>query len=151
MESDSKQTKTPRRVRPKENLNGNGPALAEAMIGQIDRMAELSKQTARTAALLREIFDELPNRRIEVDTERLEQKARSALYEMDRRIRYLKQPPVVLKVIVGLFLTCLVTTLAAGYYIRDRGHWKERAEYWYEQSPKVQAEMQPEKSTQKRK
>lgn len=151
MESDSKHPKAPRRAQARENLNGNGPALAEAMIGQIDRMAELGKQTARTAALLKEIFDELPNRRIEVDTERFEQKARSALYEMDRQIRYLKQPPIVLKVIVGLFLTCLVTTLAAGYYIRDRENWKERAEYWYEQNPKLQAEMQSEKSAQKRK
>ena len=82
MESDRKQTQSPW---PRENLSGNGSALAEAMIGQIDRMAELGKQTARTATLLREIFDELPNRRIGVDMEPFEQKARSVLYEMDRR------------------------------------------------------------------
>ena len=141
MESDSKQTKTPRTVRPRENLNGNGAALAEAMIGQIDRMAELGKQTARTAALLREIFDELPNRRIGVDTEPFEQKARSVLYEMDRRIRYLKQPPIVLKVIVGLFLTCLVTTLAAGYYIQQSRKWEYSSACWeqlYEQAKAAQ-------------
>lgn len=150
MESDSKQPKTPRRAQTRENLNGNGPALAEAMIGQIDRMAELGKQTARTAALLKEIFDGLPNRRIGVDTEPFEQKARSALYEMDRQIRYLKQPPVVLKVIVGLFLTCLVTTFAAGYYIQQSRKWEYSSAYW-EQLYEQAKEAQPGKNVKKQK
>lgn len=150
MEFDSKQPKAPRRAQARENLNGNGPALAEAMIGQIDRMAELGKQTARTAALLKEIFDELPNRCIGVDTEPFEQKARSALYEMDRRIRYLKQPPVVLKVIVGLFLTCLVTTLAAGYYIQQSRKWKYSSAYC-EQLYEQEKAAQPGKNVKRQK
>lgn len=57
---------------------------------------------------------------------------------MQTQIRYLKQPPIVLKVIIGLAFISLLATWATGYYIRDRRVWKERAEYWYEQTLQLQ-------------
>ena len=53
---------------------------------------------------------------------------------MTQQIRYLKQPPIVLKIIIRMAVVALVATLAAGYYIRDSRIWEDTAQYWYEQS-----------------
>ena len=53
---------------------------------------------------------------------------------MAQQIRYLKQPPIVLKIIIGMAVVALLATFAAGYYIRDSRKWKDSSQYWYEQS-----------------
>ena len=53
---------------------------------------------------------------------------------MREQIHYLKQPLIVLKIIIGLAVVTLAATCAAGYYIRDKREWKSAAEYWYGQS-----------------
>lgn len=70
----------------------------------------------------------------EVDTRQFEQLSNHTLYEMKQQIRYLKQPPIVLKIIIGITIVALLATLAAGYYIRDSRKWKDSSQYWYEQS-----------------
>lgn len=70
----------------------------------------------------------------EVDTTEFKQLSDNTIYEMKQQIRYLKQPPIVLKVIIGIAVVALITTLAAGYYFRDSREWKESSQYWYEQS-----------------
>lgn len=62
------------------------------------------------------------------------------IYEMTQQIRYLKQPPIVLKIIIGITVVALLATLAVGYYIRDSREWKDSSQYWYEQS---QLQTQP--------
>lgn len=76
----------------------------------------------------------------EVDTRQFEQLSNHTLYEMKQQIRYLKQPPIVLKIIIGMAVVALLATFAAGYYIRDRREWKDSAQFWYEQS---QQKVQP--------
>lgn len=70
----------------------------------------------------------------EVDTTEFKRLSDHTIYEMTQQIRYLKQPPIVLKIIIGMAAVALLATLAAGYYIRNRREWKDSAQYWYEQS-----------------
>lgn len=76
----------------------------------------------------------------EVDTTEFKRLSDHTIYEMTQQIRYLKQPPIVLKIIIGIAVVALLATLVAGYYIRDRREWKDSALYWYEQS---QLQTQP--------
>ena len=70
----------------------------------------------------------------EVDTTEFKRLSDHTIYEMTQQIRYLKQPPIVLKIIIGMTVVALLATFAAGYYIRDSREWKSSAQYWYEQS-----------------
>lgn len=66
----------------------------------------------------------------EIDTTEFERLSRNTVHEMQRQIHYLKQPPIVLKVIVGFFLTSLVLTWIAGHYVREARQWKRNCAYW---------------------
>ncbi|EHB91713.1 hypothetical protein [Alistipes indistinctus] len=83
----------------------------------------------------------------EVDTTEFKRLSDHTIYEMTQQIRYLKQLPIVLKIIIGMAVVALLATLAAGYYIRDSREWKDSSQYWYEQS---QQQAQP-KTTKKAK
>ena len=76
----------------------------------------------------------------EVDTTEFKRLSDHTIYEMTQQIRYLKQPPIVLKIIIGIAVVALLATLAVGYYIRDSREWKDSSQYWYEQS---QQQTQP--------
>lgn len=70
----------------------------------------------------------------EVDTTKFEKLANNTLWEMKTQIRYLKQPPIVLRTIVFLTILSILATLATGYLYKDRNEWKDEAVYWYKQS-----------------
>lgn len=76
----------------------------------------------------------------EVDTTEFKRLSDYTICEIKQQIRYLKQPPIVLKIIIGMAVVALLATFAAGYYIRDSREWKDSAQYWYEQS---QSKPQP--------
>ena len=78
--------------------------------------------------------EQIAQMKTEVDTAEFKKLSDHTIYEMTQQIRYLKQPPIVLKIIIGMAVVALLTTLAAGYYIRDSRKWKDTAQYWYEQS-----------------
>lgn len=60
----------------------------------------------------------------EVDTTKFEKLANNTLWEMKTQIRYLKQPPIVLRTIVFLTVLSILTILATGYLYRDRNEWR---------------------------
>lgn len=78
--------------------------------------------------------EQIAQMKTEVDTTEFKKLSDHTIFEMKQQIRYLKQPPIVLKVIIGLSIVSLVATLVAGYYIRDSQKWKDSTQYWYEQS-----------------
>lgn len=78
--------------------------------------------------------EQIAQMKTEVDTTEYKKLSDHTIFEMKQQIRYLKQPPIVLKVIIGLSIVSLVATLVAGYYIRDSRKWKDSTQYWYEQS-----------------
>lgn len=81
-----------------------------------------------------QLKEQIAQMKTEVDTTEFKKLSDHTIFEMKQQIRYLKQPPIVLKVIIGLFIVSLVATLVAGYYIRDSRKWKDSTQYWYEQS-----------------
>ena len=99
--------------------------------GSLEQIGKDGKQHEMEIKALQKQVAQL---KTEVDTTEFEKISRNTTYEMQQQIRYLKQPPIVLTIIVGLFIVSLLTTLAAGFYIRDRREWKSVAKYWYEQS-----------------
>ena len=70
----------------------------------------------------------------EVDTTKFEKLSNHTLWEMKTQIRYLKQPPIVLRTIVFLTVLSILTILATGYLYRDRNEWRGEATYWYKQN-----------------
>lgn len=81
-----------------------------------------------------QLKEQIAQMKTEVDTTEFKKLSDHTIFEMKQQIRYLKRPPIVLKVIIGLSVVSLVATLVAGYYIRDSRKWKDSTQYWYEQS-----------------
>lgn len=111
--------------------------LFKYIFGSLKQIKTDSKQNTQGIMALQE---QVAKMKIEVDTEKFEHLTNHTIYEMQQQIRYLKQPPIVLKIIIGLAIVALIATCAAGYYVRDRREWKDTAKYWYEQS---QQNIQP--------
>ena len=111
--------------------------LFKYIVGSLKQIETDSNQNTQGITALQE---QVAKMKIEVDTEKFEHLTNHTIYEMQQQIRYLKQPPIVLKIIIGLAIVALIATCAAGYYVRDRREWKDTAKYWYEQS---QQNIQP--------
>ena len=105
--------------------------LFKYIFGSLKQIGTDVKQNTQGITALQE---QVAKMKTEVDTEKFEHLTNHTIYEMQQQIRYLKQPPIVLKIIIGLVIVALAKTCAAGYYIRDRREWKNTAKYWYEQS-----------------
>lgn len=105
--------------------------LFKYIFGSLKQIGTDVKQNTQGITALQE---QVAKMKTEVDTEKFEHLTNHTIYEMQQQIRYLKQPPIVLKIIIGLVIVALIATCAAGYYIRDRREWEDTAKYWYEQS-----------------
>ncbi|WP_295912581.1 hypothetical protein [uncultured Alistipes sp.] len=119
--------------------------LFEHICSQQTQLQEKQQQTSSELSGLKEYVMKL---KTEVDTSEFEKLSRRTICEMQNQIYYLKQPPIVLKVITGLTIITLATTLYAGYLFRDRKEWREEATFWYRQSDQYkarQAVMKPPK------
>ena len=105
--------------------------LFKYIFGSLKQIGTDVKQNTQGITALQE---QVAKMKTEVDTEKFEHLTNHTIYEIQQQIRYLKQPPIVLKIIIGLTIVALIATCATGYYIRDRREWKDTAKYWYEQS-----------------
>ena len=98
------------------------------------RQEEFRSELQRIEEKIDGLGTQVAQMKTEVDTTEFKRLSDHTIYEMTQQIRYLKQPPIVLKIIIGMAVVALLTTLAAGYYIRDSRKWEDSAGYWYEQS-----------------
>lgn len=105
--------------------------LFKYIFGSLKQIGTDVKQNTQGITALQE---QVAKMKTEVDTTEFEKISKNTVFEMREQIRYLKQPPIVLKIIIGLAIVALIATCAAGYYVRDRREWKNTAKYWYEQS-----------------
>ena len=106
-----------------------------ALLAQLAGRLEVIDKENRT--IITEILNfkkSLSEFKIEVDTTKFEKLANNTLWEMKTQIRYLKQPPIVLRTIVFLTVLSILTILATGYLYRERNEWRNEATYWYKQS-----------------
>lgn len=127
------QCKKPRSKRADREEVG-GQLLTDNLIGEIGRLDAIGKQTAQTAELLKGLIDQAAQTKITVDVEPLQEHSNKLTRELKKQVQHVMQPPIVLKVIIGLAFISLVATWAAGYYIRECEVWEERATFWYEQT-----------------
>ena len=111
------------------------------------RQEQLNNRQQRIEEKIDGLGTQVAQMKTEVDTTEFKRLSDHTIYEMTQQIRYLKQLPIVLKIIIGMAVVALLATLAAGYYIRDSREWKDSSQYWYEQS---QQQAQP-KTTKKAK
>lgn len=114
-----------------------GQLMNESIIVEIDRLDAIAQQAAHTADILKGVIDQAGRTKITVDLESLKEHSDKLTRELKKQVQHVMQPPIVLKVIIGLFVVSLLATWAAGYYIRESRMWEERATYWYEQSQKT--------------
>ena len=106
-----------------------------ALLAQLAGRLEVIDKENRT--IITEILNfkkSLSEFKNEVDTTKFEKLSNHTLWEMKAQIRYLKQPPIVLRTIVFLTVLSILTILATGYLYRDRNEWRGEATYWYKQS-----------------
>lgn len=104
------------------------------------RQEQLNNRQQRIEEKIDGLGKQVAQMKTEVDTTEFKRLSDHTIYEMTQQIRYLKQPPIVLKIIIGIAVVALLATLAAGYYIRDSRKWEDSSQYWYEQS---QLQTQP--------
>ncbi len=123
-----------------------GQLMNESIIGEIDRLDAIARQATQAADILKGVIDQAGQTKIAVDIEPLKEHSDKLTRELRKQVQHVMQPPIVLKVIIGLAFVSLLATCAAGYYIRDRRVWKQRTEYWYEQTLPPQT---PEKQKKK--
>ena len=127
-----------KRITLPEVQNGREQAMADkynTLLTQLAGRLEVIDKENRTiitkVLTFKKSLSEFKN---EVDTTKFEKLANNTLWEMKTQIRYLKQPPIVLRTIVFLTVLSILTILATGYLYRDRNEWRGEATYWYKQN-----------------
>ena len=100
----------------------------------VGRLEVIDKENRTIITEILNFKKSLSEFKIEVDTTKFEKLANNTLWEMKTQIRYLKQPPIVLRTIVFLTVLSILTILATGYLYRERNEWRNEATYWYKQS-----------------
>lgn len=116
------QCKKPRSKRADREEIG-GQLLTDNLIGEIDRLDAIGKQTAHTAELLKGLIDQAAQTKITVNVEPLQEHSDKLTRGLKKQVQHVMQPPIVLKVIIRLAFISLVATWAAGYYIRECRVW----------------------------
>ena len=123
------------RVNPVQAYFHKLPDRYNALLAQLAGRLEVIDKENRT--IITEILNfkkSLSEFKNEVDTTKFEKLSNHTLWEMKTQIRYLKQPPIVLRTIVFLTVLSILTILATGYLYRDRNEWRGEATYWYKQN-----------------
>ena len=106
-------------------------ALLAQLAGRLEVIDKENRTIITEVLSFKKSLSEFKN---EVDTTKFEKLANNTLWEMKTQIRYLKQPPIVLRTIVFLTVLSILTILATGYLYRDRNEWRGEATYWYKQN-----------------
>lgn len=106
-------------------------ALLAQLAGRLEVIDKENRTIITEVLTFKKSLSEFKN---EVDTTKFEKLANNTLWEMKTQIRYLKQPPIVLRTIVFLTVLSILTILATGYLYRDRNEWRGEATYWYKQN-----------------
>lgn len=105
--------------------------LLQQLVGRLEVIDKENRTIITEILNFKKSLSEFKN---EVDTTKFEKLSNHTLWEMKTQIRYLKQPPIVLRTIVFLTVLSILTILATGYLYRDRNEWRGEATYWYKQN-----------------
>lgn len=105
--------------------------LLQQLVGRLEVIDKENRTIITEILNFKKSLSEFKN---EVDTKKFEKLSNHTLWEMKTQIRYLKQPPIVLRTIVFLTVLSILTILATGYLYRDRNEWRGEATYWYKQN-----------------
>ena len=100
--------------------------------GQIDQLREISRVNEGTANKIQKSVNTLYEKRIAIDTTKFEQLNRSFIYEMESKLRKVKQPSKGLKWYIAMWVITLVSAFLSGYFIHEYREWKEKAVYWHQ-------------------
>lgn len=109
-------------------------ALLAQLAGRLEVIDKENRTIITEVLSFKKSLSEFKN---EVDTTKFEKLANNTLWEMKTQIRYLKQPPIVLRTIVFLTVLSILTILATGYLYRDRNEWRGEATYWYNRATNI--------------
>lgn len=105
--------------------------------GQIDKLREISRVNEETASKIQKSVNTLYEKRITIDTTKFEQLNRSFIYEMENKLRKVKQPSNGLKWYIAMWVITLLSAFLSGYFIHEYREWKEKAVYWYRQYEEI--------------
>ncbi len=133
----NKPTKRRNKFAGKENISRE--TVDSILSGQIDQLQEISRINEETATRIQKNVKTLYEKRITIDTTKFEQLNKSFIYEMESKLRKVKQPSKGLKWYIAMWVITLVSAFLAGYFIHEYRGWKEKAVYWYQKYEGVNA------------
>ena len=135
MNSDTNTTKRRNRFAGKEDISRE--TADNILTAQIDQLRKISHSNEETASKIRECVEILYEKRIPIDTEKLEQLNRYFIGEMERKLQKVKRPSKGLIWYIVMWAITLISAFTAGYFIQERREWKEKAIYWFQQYEEV--------------
>ncbi|NDW12676.1 hypothetical protein D0T50_07210 [Bacteroides sp. 214] len=129
MDDNNRNSKRRNKFAGKEDISRE--SVDSILSAQIDRLREISNTNDETASKIQKSVNTLYEKRIAIDTTKFEQLNRSFIYEMESKLRKVKQPSKGLKWYIAMWVITLASTFLAGYFIHEYREWKEKAVYWY--------------------
>ncbi|NDV96725.1 hypothetical protein D0T84_17670 [Dysgonomonas sp. 521] len=136
MDDNNRNSKRRNKFAGKENISRE--TVDSILSGQIDQLREISRVNEGTASKIQKSVNTLYEKRISIDTTKFEQLNRSFIYEMESKLRKVKQPSKGLKWYIAMWIITLVSAFLSGYFIHEYREWKEKAVYWFQMYEKKQ-------------
>lgn len=136
MDDSNRNSKRRNKFAGKENISRE--TVDSILSGQIDQLREISRVNEGTASKIQKSVNTLYEKRISIDTTKFEQLNRSFIYEMESKLRKVKQPSKGLKWYIAMWIITLVSAFLSGYFIHEYREWKEKAVYWFQMYEKKQ-------------
>jgi len=136
MDDNNRSSKRRNKFAGKENISRE--TVDSILSGQIDQLREISRVNEGTASKIQKSVNTLYEKRISIDTTKFEQLNRSFIYEMESKLRKVKQPSKGLKWYIAMWIITLVSAFLSGYFIHEYREWKEKAVYWFQMYEKKQ-------------
>jgi hypothetical protein len=121
MDDNSKAPKRRNRFAGKEDISRE---IADNILTeQIDQLRAISHTNEETAAKLCEGVNILYERRIPINTEQFEQLNRHFIYQMEQKLKKVKQPSKGLIWYAVMWAITLISAFVAGYFIKEYMGW----------------------------
>ena len=131
----------PRRKRVQREEIG-GQMLTDSIIGEIDRLDAIGEQAGRTAEKYRQIFTDLKDYELRVDTAALDAKEKEFATALEKQVKQIRAATRTVRAALWLMIVVLFLVFAVGYCYLDTHPWKAKYFQLEQQYNQLQQEMQ---------
>lgn len=123
--------------------------LTSSLIGEIDRLDAIGKQTAHTAELLKGLIGQAAQTKITVDTTALNAKEKEFTTALEKQVKRIRAAIRTVRAALWLMIVMLFLVFAVGYCHLDIHPWKAKYLQLEQQYDQLQQEIQTLQAAQK--